>query len=67
MSFFDEYLKKSLEDPAFKKEWDNSELEFTIARNIIRRRKRLGLTQHDIASRMKTKQRYHASKLGIKT
>lgn len=56
MSFFDEYLAKSLEDPEFQKAWADSELEYTIARNIIQRRKKLGLTQHDLALRMNTKQ-----------
>ena len=41
----EDYLSKSLQDPEFKKEWENSELEYIIARNIIRRRNKLGLTQ----------------------
>ena len=56
MSFFEDYLLKSLQDPEFKKEWENSELEYIIARNIIQRRIKLGLTQQDIATRMRTKQ-----------
>jgi len=56
MGFLDDYLSKSLQDPEFKKEWENSELEYIIARNIIRRRNKLGLTQHDIAARMRTRQ-----------
>lgn len=56
MSFFDKYLSKSLEDPEFRKEWKDSELEYRIARNIIQRRKKLGLTQDEIAVRMNTKQ-----------
>lgn len=56
MSFFKEYLSKSLEDPEFKKEWEDSQLEYIMAKNIIQKRKELGLTQGDIATRMKTKQ-----------
>ena len=56
MSFFEDYHSKSLQDPEFKKEWENNELEYIIASNIIQRRIKLGLTQQDIATRMKTKQ-----------
>lgn len=56
MGYLDNYISESLSDPVFKKEWKDSELEYIIARNIIQRRNKLGLTQHDIATRMKTRQ-----------
>lgn len=56
MSFLESYVAENLKDPEFAKEWADSELEYTIARNIIRRRNRLGLTQSEVASRMHTKQ-----------
>lgn len=56
MSFLESYVAENLKDPGFAKEWAESELEYTIARNIIRHRNRLGLTQSEVASRMHTKQ-----------
>ena len=56
MDFLDGYIAKSLKDPEFKKEWERSELEYTIARNVLLRRKKMGLSQHQLAALMKTKQ-----------
>lgn len=56
MSFFENYVAENLKDPKFAKEWSDSELEYTLARNIIRYRNRLGLTQSEVATRMNTKQ-----------
>lgn len=30
MDDFDKYLKEQMADPEFKKEWDNSELEYKL-------------------------------------
>ena len=35
MSFFDNYLAKRLQDPKFKKEWEESEEEYLAIRNAI--------------------------------
>lgn len=56
MSFYEKYLSENLKDPDFKQAWEETELEFIIARNIIRRRKRLGLTQKELAELMNTTQ-----------
>ncbi|TDL95535.1 helix-turn-helix domain-containing protein [Macrococcus carouselicus] len=56
MSFLNDYLEENLKDPEFAKEWEDSELEYTLARNIINRRKNLHLTQREVAERMHTKQ-----------
>lgn len=56
MDFLDDYIAKNMKDPEFKKEWERSELEHTIARNVLLRRKKMGLSQNQVASRMKTKQ-----------
>jgi len=52
-----EELKKiALQDKAVKQEYDNLELEFKLLKQIIEARKRLGLSQADIADLMQTKQ-----------
>ena len=56
MSFLNDYLEENLKDPEFAKEWEDSELEYILARNIINRRKNLHLTQREVAERMHTKQ-----------
>jgi hypothetical protein len=37
MSFFEKYLSKQLKDPEFKKEWDESELDYKLDCEIIQR------------------------------
>lgn len=49
MSYVEKRLKKRLSDPAFKSAWEETELEYQIARNIINKRKSLGLTQQELA------------------
>ena len=56
MSFIKDYLSDNLKNPEFKEAWEASELEYIVAKNIISRRKSLGLTQSDVAARMKSKQ-----------
>ena len=52
----DELKKIALQDKAVKQEYDNLELEFKLLKQIIEARKRLGLSQADIAELMQTKQ-----------
>lgn len=33
MNDFNEYLNEQLKDPGFKKEWDDSEYEYNLARD----------------------------------
>lgn len=56
MSSFEKRLAKRLEDPKFAAAWKETELEYLVARNIIKQRKALGLTQNELAKRLNTKQ-----------
>lgn len=51
MSDFQKYLKKQLQDPEFKKEWDNLEPEYNTIQAIIDARKKSNLTQKELAER----------------
>jgi len=51
--FFEE---KYQQNPEFKKAWDDMELQYQLAREIIKRRNELGLTQKELAERIGTEQ-----------
>lgn len=51
----DELVKKMLEDPAVKAEYDAQEVEFTLVDELLRARWNAGLTQAEVAERMGTK------------
>ncbi len=51
--FFEEKYQK---DPEFKETWDEMELQYHLAREIIKRRSELGLTQKELAERIGTEQ-----------
>lgn len=51
-----ELKKKWMLDPAFRKEYDALEPEFTIAKTLIEARISAGLTQEEVAKRMGTTQ-----------
>lgn len=51
MSDFRDYLEKQLQDPEFKKEWDNLEPEYNMMQAIVDARKRSNLTQKELAER----------------
>ncbi|MDD2980112.1 MAG: helix-turn-helix transcriptional regulator [Hespellia sp.] len=51
MNDFREYLKNQLEDPVFKKEWDNSEAEYNLIKAMVETRKEKHLTQKELAKR----------------
>lgn len=48
--------KKLLKNPKFKKLYDESRLEYEIARTIIRARIEKGLTQKQLANKLHTRQ-----------
>jgi ribosome-binding protein aMBF1 (putative translation factor) len=52
----DALLTKWLKDPKYRKAHDDLEEEYTIASAMIEVRARAGLTQEELAARMKTKQ-----------
>jgi transcriptional regulator with XRE-family HTH domain len=51
MSDFREYLSEQLENPEFKKEWDDLEPEYNTIQAIIDARKNSNLTQKELAER----------------
>lgn len=51
MSDFQEYLKTQMENPEFKKEWDNLEPEFNTIQALIDARKRCNMTQKELAEK----------------
>jgi ribosome-binding protein aMBF1 (putative translation factor) len=56
MDDFEKYLNKQLEDPAFKKEWDESQLEYDIMKMIVMARCEENLTQQQLAERSGVRQ-----------
>jgi len=55
MKTHDEMVAGWMKDPEFKSEYDAPEDEFALFDEILKARKRAGLTQEDIAVRMGTK------------
>jgi len=53
---WEDFEKQLLKQPGFKKTLKETELEYQIARALIKARIEKGLTQAEIAKRMKTKQ-----------
>lgn len=51
MTDYQSFLDEQLKDPAFKKEYDALEPEFSIIQAIIDARKSAGLTQKELAQR----------------
>ena len=53
---FQDHLKESLKDPEFRKEWEATEPEHHLARQIIEARLKQNLSQRDLAARVLTSQ-----------
>lgn len=53
---FEQHLKESLKNPEFRKEWENSELEYQIGRALISRRLQKNISQRDLAKKANTTQ-----------
>lgn len=51
MDDFDKYLKEQLGDPKFKKEWDDSEMEYQLMMMVLKARNEQNLTQSELAER----------------
>ena len=51
MGDFRKHLEQSLEDPAFKREWDAQEAERQVTRSIVEARLAEGMTQAELAAR----------------
>ncbi|MCJ7842568.1 helix-turn-helix domain-containing protein [Lederbergia sp. NSJ-179] len=56
MSFLNRYVSDRMKDSEFKREWENSQVEYEIARQIIKIRKEKGLTQAGLAELIHSKQ-----------
>lgn len=55
MQTHEELVKRMLEDPAVKAEYDTQSEEFALLDELLRARRRAGLTQAEVAERMGTK------------
>lgn len=53
---WEDYEKELFKKPGFKEAYEETRLEFEIARALIKARLQKGLTQAEIAKRMNTKQ-----------
>ncbi len=53
---FQVHKKQLLKNPAFAKAYRNSELEYQIARMLIKARLNRGITQKDLAQKLNTQQ-----------
>lgn len=49
-------LKKRLKDPEFRKEWEDSELEFQLGCKLIEARLKSKMSQRDLAAKIGTSQ-----------
>jgi predicted transcriptional regulator len=56
MSDFRKHLNKSLEDGAFKKEWDSLELRYAVVEQLIKLRNAYDLSQTELAKKIGTTQ-----------
>jgi ribosome-binding protein aMBF1 (putative translation factor) len=53
---FEQHLNESLQDPEFRKVWEESEPEWHLSRQIIEARLAQKLSQRDLAKKAKTTQ-----------
>lgn len=53
---FQDHLKEMLADPEFKKEWEKSEPEYLLAKELIEKRTAKKLSQRQLARQSKTSQ-----------
>ena len=56
MMDFETHKKLLMKNPKFRKEYEESRLEYEIARAVIRARIEKGLTQKQLAEKLNTKQ-----------
>lgn len=53
---FDDHLKELLQNPKFKKEWEDSEVEYQLGRKLIEARLERHISQRDLAKKVHTSQ-----------
>ena len=51
-----QYIDQRMADPHFKSAWDESRLEYMVARQLIQLRREQGLTQNQLAHKLHTQQ-----------
>lgn len=56
MAYFDDWLKKRLQDPKFRRGYGKARLAVRLGYKVYQLRNKLGLTQAELAHRMGTKQ-----------
>ena len=54
--FFSDLKAKWMKDPKFRKAYEESELEYQVARALIKARLERGFTQKDLAEKLHTRQ-----------
>lgn len=52
----DNYLKDQLKDPQFKREWEKSEIQYQVVRELIKSRLKNKVSQRNLAKKAKTTQ-----------
>ncbi|RJR24761.1 XRE family transcriptional regulator [Candidatus Microgenomates bacterium] len=53
---FEDHLKESLNDPEFKKAWEETEVEYQLAKELIEKRLNRKMSQRELAQKAKTTQ-----------
>lgn len=53
---FEDHLRESLKNPEFKKAWEDSEVEYQLARKLIEKRLAKKMSQRQLAKKVKTTQ-----------
>lgn len=53
---FEMDLKKRLKNPKFRKEWEDSEVEYQLGCRLIEARLKTGMSQRDLAKKVGTSQ-----------
>lgn len=53
---FQDHLKESLKNPAFKKAWKDSQAEYNLASTLIKKRLAKKISQRSLAKKIKTTQ-----------
>jgi len=56
MSDFRKHLNEKLQDPEFKKEWENLELRYAVIKQLIKLRNSYNLSQAQLAEKLNTTQ-----------
>lgn len=56
MDDLETYLNNQLKNSQFQEAWEESCLEFEVARQLVQLRQTMGITQQDLATKLGTKQ-----------